>query len=246
MKGQAPECPGALRVETFFREARTELHEHAVKDDPTEHDRNGGDGSHGAHRGPIGRRESKPIPDEVKGPGDRESAGERRLPASDPRPRHPDAEARDPSHDEMTEQAYELHWEGENVRLREQVEKIQRLLESHSETDDGAIDEAVHGIVELAGEDRGDPKHHRQTGELLLEGRKRGKPPCGLRETQRQELNGANETHGDGAEDDGEQNHVPGLALVEIVAIDEQHRQESRKKERDVERHVPVWTIPGW
>ena len=53
-------------------------------------------------------------------------------------------------HDEVAEESHDLHRQQKHVGRFEEPEQVERLFERHPQPHHGAIDDAVHRVVELA------------------------------------------------------------------------------------------------
>ena len=156
-----------------------------------------------------------------------------RPPPEDVGAHETDSEAENPGHDEVAEKPDNLHRQDERARRPEKAEQVEGLLDSHPEPNHRSINDAVHGIVELTGKDDGDRHHHHESGELLQESSDGRDRNMSLDVAQRNELEKARSPHRHISKCYGQDEHVPGLTLVEIVAVDKKREEASAKGECD-------------
>src|SRR5262245_53337053 len=155
----------------------------------------------------------------------------------------------DTAHHQMSEKTHELERQERPFGSASKLEEVERLLDRHAEADDGAVDDSVHRIVELTWEDEGDGQDRTEPGGFFEEGTDRGFPCVSLDEGERPELRCRQSAHRGEAEGGSDDDHVPGLAVVEVVPVDEDRRENRAKANGDVETHVkpdkPVMVAGG-
>jgi hypothetical protein len=118
---------------------------------------------------------------------------------------------------------------------------VEGLFKGRAEPCEGAVDQAVERLIEMAAGDDGDGKDGGELAEFLGAAGHEGHHPVfdevagAVNSDDHADLHAARRPHRRGAEDDGEKDHVPGLFAVEVVACGDQANAEGAVGKSEIE-----------